>query len=245
MPASTALFGLLVILLAATATGVTGFGLGLLSTPFLVILLPPKVVVPLLLLHGTVTSAAIAFGSRKWLDPRRMWPLMLAGISGVPLGTHLLLTWDGSTLKVFIGVVITLFALAFLLGFRRELRNERLACGLVGFVSGVLKGSVGMSGSPIALFFANQGLDKQSFRANIALYFTALNLVTVPAYLMTGLMTTTIATYAALSLPALGLGMLAGVRLSGRVQDALFRRVTLVVVMGAGLVSVLTGLRAL
>ena len=231
--------------MAAMATGLTGFGMGLLSTPFLIILLPPRVVVPLLLLHGTVTSAIILFETRKRVELRRIWPLMLAGVAGVPLGTRLLLAWDAHTLKVFIGVVITLSALAFLLGFRREFRNEKLACAPVGFVSGVLKGSVGMSGPPIVLFFANQGVEKGAFRANIALYFTTLNAVTVPAYLMTGLMTRTVATYAALSLPMLALGMMAGVRLAGRIREGLFRRVTLLVVMGAGLASILTGLGVL
>ncbi len=236
------LYGLLAILLAALASGVTGFGLGLIATPLLLVVLPPKTVVPLLLLHGALSSLLVLGEARKWLDLSRVWPLALAGSLAVPFGTRLLIVWDANTLKVFIGAATALSGLAFLVGFRRELRHERLACVPVGLASGVLKGCAGMSGPPIVLFYANQGVEKRTFRANIALYFTLLNVITVPTYLAGGLITPEVLGYSALGLPALGLGTLAGMRLAGRVPEALFRRLSLIVVIATGLLAVANGL---
>jgi len=229
------------LFVAGLVSGLTGFGLALVATPLLILILPPKVVVPLLTLHGTVNNLLILYESRRCLEPGRIWLLALAGMAGVPFGAYLLAVCDAGVLKTLIGVAITLSALAFLLGFQRELAHERLASLPVGLVSGLLNGSMGMAGPPVILFFANQGVPKATFRANLAAYFAAVNLITVPAYLVAGLITRPVVGYAALLLPALAAGLFAGIRLARRVDEAAFRRVVLVVVCGAGLLAVASG----
>ncbi len=242
-PLPAVAFALAAVFLAGMTSGLTGFGLALVATPLLILVLPPKVVVPLLALHGTLNNALILYESRKWVDLRRIWPLMLAGIAGVPLGAYLLVVWDVNTLKAFIGTAVALAALAFLLGFRRQFRRERLAALPIGLVSGLLNGSVGMAGPPVILFFANQGVEKRAFRGNLAAYFVALSVVTVPAYAVGGLVTGQVLAYAALLLPVQALGLFAGTRLVNRVDEALFRRVALAVVGVAGLLALATGLQ--
>lgn len=51
--------------------------------------------------------------------------------------------------------------------------NEWLACEPVGF-NGLLNDSTGMGGSPVVLFLANQGVDKQTFCANLVTCFSVL-----------------------------------------------------------------------
>jgi uncharacterized membrane protein YfcA len=230
------------LFVAGLVTGLTGFGLALIATPLLVLILPPRVVVPLLALHGTVNNLLILYESRRSLDLRRIWLLTLAGMAGVPFGAYLLAVCEAGVLKAAIGVAITISALAFLLGFKRHLAHERLASVPIGLVSGLLNGSMGMAGPPVILFFANQGVEKATFRANLVAYFTAVNLVTVPAYLLGGLITRPVATYAALLLPALAVGLWAGIGLARRVDEQAFRRVVLLVVGGAGLLAVVSGM---
>ena len=223
IPLQTAVFGFIAVFVAGLTMGLTGFGLALIASPLLVLILPPKIVVPVVTLHGVLTTVGVMVEARKWLDLRRMWPLMLAGGLAVPFGAYLLVT--------------------LLLGFRHEIRNEKLASGPVGLLSGLLNGSTGMGGPPIVLFFANQGVEKQVFRANLAAYFFALKVVAIPSYLVGDLITPTVAAYSLLFLPALLVGMAAGIRLAGRVPEELFRRFTLLVVCAAGLLSIAAGLR--
>ena len=241
-PVVTIVLGLLAIFLAGVTYGLTGFGFALVSVPLLMLLLPPRAVVPIVLLLSTLTGIAVAYEARKSVDLKRIWPLMVAGFVGMPLGTYLLTSLDANVLKAAIGAVITLIALAFLFGFQRSVRNERLACAPIGFVSGLLNGSTGMSGPPVILFFNNQGIEKQVFRANLATYFVALNFGTFAAQFIGGLFTREVLTYVLWFLPALFIGTWAGIRLSHRVREAAFRRATLIIVSLAGLTSMLAGL---
>jgi uncharacterized protein len=142
-------------------------------------------------------------------------------------------------------VVTTLSALALWLGFKRPIANEKVASLPVGLASGILGGSTSMSGPPVVLFFSNQGVDKQGFRANLNLYFTLLTLSTLPSQLVAGLLTRPVLTYTAWFLPVLLAGTLLGVRLAHRVDEAAFRRLTLIVVIATGLSAIASALGVL
>jgi uncharacterized protein len=233
--------GLLTILLAGVTSGLTGFGFALIAVPLLVIFLPAKAVVPIVMLLSNLTHFVILWQTRGQFDLPRVWRLMLAGCIGMPLGTYLLLLLDARALKILIGAVITVFALALLLGLKKPIRNEKLASFPVGFVSGLLSGSTAMGGPPAVLFLSNQGVDKAIFRANLNVYFTVLSLVTIPFQAVGGLLTTSVLTYTAYFVPALVVGTLAGCRISSVIPEVLFRKLTLAVVLLAGAMSVLTG----
>lgn len=233
--------GVAAIFLAGLTNGVSGFGFALVAVPLLILYLPPKVVVPLVTIHSAITGSVVLYEARKWLQLQKTWPLLLAGTLGVPPGSYLLTHLDVRTFKVYGGVTITLAALAFLFGFRRPIRNERQAYGPVGLLGGLLNGSTGMGGPPVILFLTNQGMEKRIFRASLAAYFLSMNLIALPTYAWEGLLTRTVAIYAALYLPALALGLALGIRLARVVEEQAFRRLTLLVVLAAGLISMAQG----
>jgi uncharacterized membrane protein YfcA len=112
----------------------------------------------------------------------------------------------------------------------------------VGVASGVLNGSTGMGGPPVILFLANQGVEKQSFRANLILYFTCLSVVTATSTGLEGLVTGEVVTYWAVLLPAAVLGALLGMQLARWVDQTQFRQITLVVLILMGASSIASGL---
>jgi len=236
------IFELLIIFLAGVTKGLTSFGLALVSVPLLVILISPKIVVPLILIYDALINMIILFESRKWVDLKRIWPLMITGIIGIPFGTYPLMVLDIRIYKVFIGFIITLFATAFLMGFKRKIKNEKLSFTTIGFLSGLLSGSTAMSGPPIILFFTNQGIAKRPFRANIVAYFIVLDLATILTFTVSGLITKEVINYAILLIPALIIGTFSGIKLVHKVDEKLFRNITLLVVTIAGLFSIASGL---
>jgi len=167
---------------------------------------------------------------------------MIAGIAGIPIGTYLLINLDADILKIFIGSVIIPFAIASLMGFKRQIKNEKLAFAPVGLTSGLLQASTTLSGPPVILFFVNQGLEKQTFRANLVAYFLVLGLATIPAFLLGGILTTAVINYAIWFLPATVLGAITGIKLAHKVKEKLFRNIALVIVTTAGLLSIVSGL---
>lgn len=237
-----ALIGGIIIFLAGLTQGVTGFGFALVSAPVMVIFLSPKVVVPIVVTYGLLISVVILLECRKWLDLRRIWPLMIAGLAGIPVGVYLLTLLEAGTLKVFIGIVITLFALAILTGSQKPIKNEKLAFGPVGFVSGLLGGSTSMGGPPAVLFFANQGVEKQTFRANLVAYFLVLSVGAVIAFILNGLVTAEVINYTVVFLPSMALGGLTGIKVASKVEEEFFQKIVLFVVIIAGLLSIASGL---
>ena len=137
-------------------------------------------------------------------------------------------------LRTIVGVVIVFFALALLLGLNLTIKNEKLALLPVGVTSGLLASGIAMAGPPVILFFSNQGMQKQVFRANLAAYFVFLNTITIPAHAASGLFTGEVVRFALLFLPTLVAGMVFGSFLSRKVPEAQFHRVVLVVVLCSG-----------
>lgn len=230
------------MLFAALTQGLTGFGFNLVSVPVMIMVLPPDVVVPIVMIYATAMTIAIAIEARKWIDVGRIWPLMIAGVAGIPVGVWLLKVLDAGVLKVLIGVAITVFGVAFLWGFAVQIRNERLAMGPVGLVSGILAGCTAMSGPPVILFLQNQRVGKQAFRANLGVYFSAIGLASIAAFAVAGLMTVPMMRYTLLLLPATVVGGIAGIKLAHRIDERLFREIALVIVTIAGIAAVCSGL---
>ena len=239
---SVIIAALLAVFLAGLIKGLTGFGFALVAVPIMTIFLSPKKVIPIVLIHAILIILVLLYQARKWVDLKRIWPLMIAGVVGMPFGTYLLIVLKVETLKVLIGSVIVLFALAFLKGFKKKIKSEKLAFAPVGFISGLLAGSTTMGGPPVILFFTNQGLNKNVFRANIVCYFAALSIATISAYVVGGLITKEVIKYAILLLPAMICGAVTGIKLAHIVKEQLFQNITLIILIVAGLISIASGL---
>jgi uncharacterized membrane protein YfcA len=231
-----------VVSLAGVVAGTTGFGFALVAVPVLMLLLPPRTVVPLIQILSLGTQAMILLEGRRHLLVKRVWLLILGGMVGVPAGTYLLLLGDSGALQTITGAVVILGALALAAGWRWQLRNERGASLPVGLMSGALAGSTGLPGPPVILFFTNQGVDKQAFRVNLALHFACLNVVAIASALVAGLGSRQLLESVIILLPALILGTASGIYLSKRVNQARFQRIVLVILFMTGALAVLVGL---
>jgi len=231
----------LIVLVAGMVQGLFGFGSGLLMVPLLVFFLPPEVVVPVSLLHGLVLNLCLTLITRRHVQIGRVTVLFLAAIVGLPLGALLLLWLPSAVLKVLIGTVIIAFAIALLLGLRIKVKRERAVMVPVGAVSGILNGSLSLSGPPVILFFAGEGLDRSRFKANLVSYFLLINIVTIVIFIILGLIDQEVIVWTLATLPPLLAGMAGGLMLWGRFDERAFRKIVLVLVAAAGLLSLVTG----
>ena len=236
------LFALVVIFIAGVTQSLTGFGFGLVAIPLLTLVISPKLAPPIVLIDGMVLNLLILRRAHVAVQPKRIWLLSAAGVLGVPFGTWVLAHWDVESLRIYIGVMTCLVAVFFLKGIRREVKNEQLVSAPIGFVSGVMSGSINMGGPPVILFFANQNVPRQVFRANIVAYFFILQIAAVPFLLWNGILNRETFIAGVVLLPALIAGGFVGASFAERVDDGVVRHLTLIIVSVAGVLSILNGL---
>jgi uncharacterized membrane protein YfcA len=237
--------GILVVALAGAVQGLTGFGSALIMVPVLSLFLLPREVVPVTLVLGTIINAAVLVQARRSLDWKMVLPIFIPAALAIPVGTALLIILPAPVLRMSMGLVVLLTSIALLAGMSVKIERERLASIPVGLLSGILQGSVTMSGPPLILFFQNQGMERDRFRANLVAFFLASNVITGIAYIASGVLTPRSAAPAVIFLPALVIGLMLGMAVAGRIQDAPFRKLALIIVALAGVSSIASGIAGL
>ena len=210
--------------------------------PLLVLFLPPRTVIPVALMVGTVLNLSIALRERESLQAKRIVPLIVSGVFGIPLGMVLLLVLDGDVIRLIIGIVICTTGLLLMAGLYLKIKREKLALIPVGFISGILNGAISMSGPPVVLLFSNQKLRKGNFRANLVTYFIVLNILTYPIFLLGGLFTWDVLILSGVVMPGLVTGLFLGLKLTGRLDEFQFRRMALILVVVTGISALASGL---
>lgn len=237
------MIGFIIIFLAGMVQGLTSFGFSLISVPLLSMFIPLKIVVPMLILYSLIINIIIFYKVREHVELKRILILIICGILATPMGTYLLLIADEKILKIAIGIIVTITAILFSLGYKFTIKKEKLSLGLVGLLSGLLNGSVSLSGPPIILFLTNQGVKKHIFRANLTSFFLILNIITIPTYLVGGLITKDVLNYTMTLFPALILGVLTGIKAADLIEEKVFKKITLLLIVFMGFLSIFSGIR--
>ena len=227
-----------IVLVTSTLKGLTGFGFALTSLPLLSLFISPKEAVPLITVCSVFLDGYTLYEAKKSVQYREIITLVVSGIIGMILGTYFLISLDSQVLRLAIGVITVLFAAASIKGVRWEISNTKLASIPVGLISGVLGGSMSISGPPIVLFFNNQRVEKTIFRANLIAYFFSLYVATVPAYVLGNLITIDLLTTSAIMVPIIFFGATLGIRLSRKVNEDVFKRITLLLVLASGILAI-------
>jgi len=118
--------------------------------------LPPSVAVPLVLICSIVAQTSTLPSIWRSIDFKLLWPFVLGGVAGVPIGTMLVAYADPRTFRLSVGVMLLVFPAA-LYFHRRPMAlsvGGRIADTGIGFAGGVLGGLAGLSG-PIPILWAS------------------------------------------------------------------------------------------
>ena len=111
---------------------------------------------------------------------------------------------------------------------------------LVGLSSGFLSGSTAQAGPPIVIYGLARQWDKDVVRSTLLIYFSGLSVMTLGCYFYMDMLTVrATATAGVAILPALAVSYI-GIHLKNRVNEMIFRRVVLVVIMGVGVMGMVS-----
>lgn len=221
----------LIAAIAGTVRGITGFGGAMVMTPPLALLLGPQVTVPVVLLVEALAGAPQVVQTHRLVHWRVLGPIFAATCATVPLGGYLLVTVDAETLRRAMALIVIVFALVLLGGWRYD-GPQRTSVGVaLGGLSGGMLGATSIGAPPVILYLL-AGPDRiEITRANLTLFVTGISSAGVIMLWIAGLVHASTLLLALVLAPAYFVGLALGIRLFARFNERRFRRFALLLII--------------
>jgi len=244
------LWSAIVVLVATTVHGITGFGTGQITMgvlPFFRDAGSASIVVSIVVF---ITNLRVFWSVRdkfNWKD----WMIPVAGLAvGLPIGVYLFGAWDEGQLRMAIGVVMIISAVLILL--LRQIKSIRewikgtgwqpgwISGVLAGFLSGISGGAVSIPGPPMIIygaFLMETGYwTAKQMKAIFTSFFAANLLYRIVVLSSMGQMSAVIAVESLAIVPALFLGAWLGIKLFSIMPREIFRWFIIIFIFALGLV---------
>lgn len=229
-PETLALAGL-VAAAAGVIRGITGFGGAMVMAPPLALLLGPRIMVPVTLLLEGIAAMPMLWQTRREVRWRTIGPILAACSITVPLGAYVLIVADPLTLRRAIAVVVIVFSLLLLRGWRYHGR-QRLGTSIgLGSVSGVMVGATSVGAPPVILYLLSGPDAISTTRANLTFYLVGSALAALAMLAVQGVLDARSALLALLFVPGYLAGLMIGTKLFSRFNDVRFRQFTLLLLV--------------
>ncbi|MEX0329662.1 MAG: sulfite exporter TauE/SafE family protein [Ruegeria sp.] len=232
-------FALAVAFVAGSIKGMVGFALPMVIISGLSVFLSPSLALAGLILPTLATNAQQAFqegASAAFGSIRKFRVFLLIGLLCLLTSAQLVSFLSASSFLLIIGIPVSFFALIQLLGLKLVLNKPSARVeATAGAVAGVIGGISGVWGPPtVAYLTALNTPKKDQMRVQGVIYGLG-SVALVIAHIGSGILWGQSAVFSAtLVLPAMA-GMWCGLRLQDRIDQAAFRRLTLLVLLVAGL----------
>ncbi len=212
---------------AAAVNGALGYGYSSISVPIGLLVIAGRVLNPALVV---VEVAINVYALWLWRDnarrvAARVLPLACGLVPGVIAGALLLDRVAPRDVKLGAFVVLLPLILVQASGRRWPIAGERRAALPIGGGVGLLYGLTTISGPPLALFWNNQGLAKDDFKAGLALVRAIESTCALAAYAYLGLVTSDSVAILPWIVPGVLVGFPLGHQLVRRVGVETFRRI--------------------
>lgn len=230
----------LVILLANIIQGITGFAGTILAMPPSLMLVGYGVAKPVLNVLGLLSGVYVFVGNREHVNWKELRRIVLVMAVGIVCGVLIRDLFAGKEQILYraLGVFVILLAV---LGLRKLLRPQKepqkpqsSAAVLILPLAGVVHG-IFVSGGPLLISYLTRRIDeKVSFRATISTVWIFLNSLILLDDIRAGLWSASLLKTQLISIPFLFAGMYIGSLLVKRMSQALFMRITYILLLISG-----------
>ena len=227
--------------LAALVVGSAGFAFAIVVTGVWLYVLPPAQIVLLASICATTLHLVSIWQYRREIEFRLLWPFVVGGALGVPLGVLALQRLDANLFRHVFGVLMIAYSAYMLMRPRipvLQLRPPvaRVADGAVGWVSGVLGGFALLQGTLPTIWCSLRGWDKRRSRY---IYQPYILITGVLVMLCVGttvkLDKSELLLPLAVAAPAMALGLWVGTRVFEKISEDVFRRLILWLILASGI----------
>lgn len=221
--------------LGGLTSGLAGFAMGLVVSGVWLHLITPLQTATLIVGFGLVTQGYAIWRLRAAFDWSSVGPFILGGAFGVPVCTMLLTYVDPGAVRIGVGGLLIAYSLYNL----ARPRLKPIAAGLpselaVGGLNGLLGGITGLTGIVVTIWCQLVGLPKDKQRTVFQPVNLATILLSVISLSLAGAVTKEVTRLYLLGLPVLLAGLWSGFKLYGKLDDAGFRKVILLLLLVSG-----------
>ncbi len=227
--------------LAALVVGSAGFAFAIVVTGVWLYVLPPAQIVLLASICATTLHLVSIWQFRREIEFRLLWPFVVGGALGVPLGVLALQRLDANLFRHVFGVFMIAYSAYMLMRPRIPVLHlrpavARVADGAVGWVSGVLGGFALLQGTLPTIWCSLRGWDKRRSRY---IYQPYILITGVLVMLCVGTTVkfdkSALVLPLAVAAPAMALGLWVGTRVFEKISEELFRRLILWLILASGI----------
>ena len=239
---TTVLGAAAIVFAGSFVKGAIGFALPTIAFAFITMFLSPAETIGLMILPLLVSNLwqMVRQGwNAAWTTLMQYWRLnlVLFGLIGFVAQAVPYIAPD--RLVMVLGIVVTVAAGLQLAGWRpeapREGRARRVLEAGTGGIAAIVGGLTGVWGPPVMFFLIALRTPKtEQIRAQGVCFFLG-SIMLVAAHMQSGVVNPVSLPFSVAMLPAMGLGMVLGLRAQDRMDQDLFRRITLGVLCLAGL----------
>ena len=213
----------LAMFLATTVFSATGFGIGMVGTPLLLLVYDPQTAIMIPAMGGYAVGMGALWKSWRDIPFKEVMPIAVAALFGAPISVFILKTADSSVLTIGIAVLIILFAIASFLKVEREIPYSKPVGIISGFMVGLLLPTTGVAGSLVMLFLMTKKWERHSVRAGMLFFLMTLMSFTLILFGLYGLYTAErLVLGGVVAVPSV-IGLILGTFLVKRINEQAFR----------------------
>lgn len=231
---------LVVALAAGVIKGAVGFAMPLILVSGISSLTDPKLAIAAMLIPTVVSNVFQTF--RQGVAPaieaaKEYWRYLLTVCIFIFLSAQLVPYISSQVFYLVLGIPVVTLSVLQLAGVQMSVapENRNLAEWILGVISGLLGGFAGTWGPTTVMYLLAINTPKAKQMIVQGVVYGAGSVTLVSAHLQSGVMNKETAPFSLLLLPIAMAGMWVGFRIQDKLDQAVFRRVTLVVLIIAGL----------
>lgn len=221
--------------LGGFVSGFSGFAMGIVVSGMWLHIITPIQTAALIAGYGLLTQGYGIAKLRHEMTWQNIWPLTLGTAIGIPIGVMLLTHINATSLRVIVGALLVLYATYNLA--RPPIRPLKIGAPAdiaIGISNGLLGGLTGLGGIVSTISCQLRGWSKDKQRAVFQpVLFAAFVIISI-SQLVAGSYTVETTKLYGIGLPFLVAGIWIGFRLYGTIDDEVFRKAVLVLVLAAG-----------
>ena len=228
------------VFLGAFVSGLAGFAFSAVAGAILLRMFEPLEAVPLMMACSVGVQATNLWALRKDIRWKQSLVLILGGLLGVPVAIWLLHNADSRMFQQVFGLTVAIYSGYMLfkpsLSCLRLMNRSRNA--LIGFGGGLVGGLTAMPGALPTIWCDLHGLPKSEQRGVVQPFIAAMQIFALVMMMLRHDLSSRMLVDLALSIPALAAGSALGILAFRRVNEVMFRRVILSLLLVSGLLLV-------
>jgi uncharacterized membrane protein YfcA len=227
---------LLATFIGGMTTGIAGFAMGLVVSGIWLHILTPIQTAALIVGYALLAQTYSIWKLRQAMSWRKVAPFIIGGAVGVPIGALLLTYINPAHLRIGVGVLLVLYSIYSLAKPALKPVGGGVPTDLgIGFFNGLLGGLTGLGGIIVTVWVQLRGWPKDVQRIVFQPVILAAQAMTAISLAFAGAYTAETIKLYLYGLPALAAGIWIGLKLYGKLDEAGFRKVILVLLLVSGL----------